>query len=121
MGATERPVSIEVESALEQPNTLAPPEYRPTLESWTMVHDDELLDLPPMMGWRMFFAEGSNRNHWVRTDQEAQPHFVESLSLDGGYEAHGPGYGEQYDNAHDAFRKADLMCRANSQSPETEV
>ena len=88
----QAPVTIEVESAERRPTSIAPQDYRPTLESRVMVYDDELPDLRPMMGWQCFFAGGSNRLHWVRTDREAQPHFVEGVSLEGDYEAQGPSY-----------------------------
>ena len=39
---------------------------------------------------------------WVRTDQDASPHFVENY-LDGKYEAHGPDHAEQSDNRCDAL------------------
>ena len=109
------PVVLEVESAERRPTSVAPQGYRPTLEGPRMVYDDELPDLPPMMGWRRFFAGGSNRPHWVRTDPESQPHFVEGVSLEGEYEAQGPSYGERFENAYDAFWTADLSCRAVQQ------
>ena len=106
----ETPATTGVESDKEHPTSMAPPDYRPTLESRTMVHDDEILDLPAMMDWRSLFAGGSNRAHWVRTDQDASPHFVEGISLDGRYEAHGPDYAEQFKNPCDALWKAGGTC-----------
>ena len=62
-----------------------------------------------MMDRRSLSAKGSNRAHWVRTSQDARPHFVEGISLDGRYKVHGPDHAEQSDKPCDALWKADIM------------
>ena len=101
---------MSFQSADETQPRLAPPDYRPLILRDRLVMDEEVDELGPMAPWRQFFAGGSNRLHFVRTGADSEPHFVESIDLDGRYEAFGPGYGQIYHNAYDAFWEADRRC-----------
>ena len=100
-----------VSSAEELPRELAPADYLPTLDPGPMVYDDELDTLPGDMAWRTFFAGGSNRLHWVRSDADGNPYLVEQVGMGGPYEVGGMGEWSIYDNAYDAFWWADQRCQ----------
>ena len=87
---------------------LAPPGYKPRTDDGPMVYDDEVDGLEPSMPWRSFFDGGNNRLHFVSTDQDAQPHFVDQVSMSGEYQAYGPGYSQSFNDARDAFYFAEL-------------
>ena len=100
-----------VASAEELPRELAPADYLPTLDPGPMVYDDELDTLPGGMAWRTFFAGGSNRLHWVRSDVDGNPYIVEQVGMGGPYEVGGMDKWSIYDNAYDAFWWADQRCQ----------
>ncbi len=117
MGKT---VEVTFESAERTAPELAPAWYRPRMLRDEIVNDENLDSLPKMMPWRQFFAGGSNRLYFVRTDQEGNQHFVEGIDLQGRYEAYGPGYGRIYTNAYDAFWAADRASGADADQPEAD-
>ena len=45
--------------------------------------------------------------HFILIDHLNRPHIVEENGSGGPYSVYGPGYGEQYDNAYDAFWHAE--------------
>ena len=100
--------SLRIASADELERKLAPAGYYPQQLSGPVVYDDEVLDLPPDLPWRRYFAGGSNRPHWIRTDSDGNAHFVECTGWGGSYEVYGPEYGEHYANAYDAFWRAEM-------------
>lgn len=109
MMATETDLTfVRIVSADELERKISPEGYYPRESSGELVYDDEVEDLPPDMPWRRFFAGGSNRPHWIRTDSGGDAHFVECVGLGGAYEVYGPGYGERYANAYDAFWHGDM-------------
>ena len=59
----QKGTTIIIESAEQTNPDSAPQDCRPTYQDRVLVYDDELPELPPMMGWRPFFNGGSNRLH----------------------------------------------------------
>ena len=102
---------LRISSADELERKVSPPGYYPQSLSGPVVYDDEVIELPANMPWRDFFAGGSNRPHWVRTDSDGDAHFVECVGWGGKYEVYGPNYGESYANAYDAFWRADMEAQ----------
>ena len=108
--AVHRGQTIIIESAEELSRNLSPEGYHPIWDgrpcvSATMETAHRHRNYPL---WRMDFASGSNRLHFVLFDQNAGIHTVEQIGFGGPYEACGPGYDEQYDNAYDAFWRAEI-------------
>ena len=82
--------TLRIDSADELERKIAPAGYYPQQLSGPVVYDDEVEELPPDMPWREYFAGGSNRPHWIRTDLYGNPHFVECTGWGGSYEVYGP-------------------------------
>ena len=101
--ATEQYLPLTFASAQERSPRRAHPEYRPKWDKGPCIYDDEFDTVEVIPAWRLYYAGGSNRAHWIIFDAHQQPHIVENISLDGTYEAYGPGYGERLNHVHDAF------------------
>ena len=102
---------FRIQSADELPRDLAPQEYLPHWDGGSCLYDDELEDPTVIPAWRQYFAGGSNRMHFVLFDQDRRPHWVEQIGLGGPYTANGPGYGETFLNAYDAFWTAETAAQ----------
>ena len=115
--ATEQLTPMHFRSMECNQPELAPEDYRPMTDNGPMVYDEEVNNLEPEMPWRTLFAGGSNRLHFVATDDASDPHFVEQVSLSGQYQACGPGYGETFDDVRDAFYYAEAKMKGMEPTP----
>ena len=111
MTTEENLSELRIVSADELERKVSPAGYYPQQICGPVVLDDEVYELPADMPWQRFFAGGSNRPHWVRTDSEGEAHFVECAGLGGPYDVYGPEYGERYANAYDAFWRAEMEAQ----------
>ena len=109
---------FSIQSADELPREHAPPEYRPHRENGPCVYDDELETLERIPAWRMYFAGGSNRMHFILVGADQQLHFVEQTGFGGPYDYCGPACGPdreaqqdgRFENAYDAFWSAETAA-----------
>ena len=101
---------ITIASADELPREVSPPDYYPEEAYAPCVYDDEdtesLQDFYPGVWW-VYFAGGNNRPHWVMRDDNDDIYLVECQGFGGNYQVCGPGFGERFDNAYDAFWTAE--------------
>lgn len=104
---------LRISSAEEPDNRplVAPERYRPHRADAPTEVDDDLANTAPMPAWRDYSASGSNRSHWFLIGRDGAAHMVETTDVDGRYEASGPGYCQQFDNAYDAFWTAEVLAK----------
>lgn len=101
-------------SSAEEPDDrplVDPEHYRPHRADATAEVDDDLADTEPLHAWRDYRASGSNQSHWFLIGRDGTAHLVETTVVDGRYEASGPGYRHQFDNAYDAFWTAEALAK----------
>ena len=114
MGSAERCAAapMRIDSAEEPDNKplVAPNDYRPHCVTVPAMVDDELREAEPMLAWRDYLASGSNQPRWFLIGRDGEPHMVEMTDMDGRYQASGPGYRHQFDNAYDAFWTAEVLA-----------
>ena len=107
----ETPATTGVKSNKEHPTSMAPPDYRPTLESRTMVHDDELLDLPAMMDGGPSPPEAPTASTGSEPTRTPAPTSSRAYPWTEGARHRGQRPpGAQFDNPCDGFQKAGVTC-----------
>ena len=115
------PMRITSAEAPDNTPLVAPDEYRPHRVSAPAVVDDALNEATPMPAWRDYRASGSRQSHWFLIGRDGYPHLVETTSVDGRYQASGPGYRHQFDNAYDAFWTAEVLAKTFTDTSSTDL
>ena len=107
------PAPMRIPSAEEDENAplVAPDGYRPHRVDAPAIADDDLVAAQPVSAWRDYSASGSGQSHWFLVGRDGAAHLVETTVSEGRYQASGPGYTHQFDNAYDAFWTAEVLAR----------
>ena len=104
---------IQIASAEKIERNKAPADFHPRMEDGPCVYDDEIDTLSCIPAWRLFYAGGSSRLHWILAGPDGNICIVETTGWGGSYELHVPAFagdeGGHFENAYDAFWTGEMI------------